>query len=352
MALFSISGLRLSAVCAAVPSRRVHNDDLALLKEPQSRAFGRVVGIHTRRVAPPGICASDLCIAAARHILEHAGLLPEEIGALVFVTQTPDHLVPGNSMLAQRRLGLPTSTYLLDLHQGCAGYVYGLASLAGLMSAAQMDKGLLLVGDTITRLLSARDRSTLPIFSDAGSATLLERAAGAPAMYFNLGSEGKGADIIQVRGGGARQPFGPDSLLLSEHEDDIQRAPIHLSMRGLDVLHYTLRYVEPNIRELLAFANGHVETPDYYVFHQANHLLNEALQRRLGVPADKAPETLLDYGNTSCATIPLTICHRLGEALAHGSKTLLLSGFGAGFSWGSALVGGENVLCPELLELD
>jgi 3-oxoacyl-[acyl-carrier-protein] synthase-3 len=123
-------------------------------------------------------------------------------------------------------------------------------------------------------------------------------------------------------------------------------------MRGLDVFRYVLKYVEPNIRELLAFANGHVDTPDYYVFHQANRLLNEALQRRLGVPAEKAPETLLDYGNTSCATIPLTICRRLAQDLAHGSKTLLLSGFGAGFSWGSALVSSESVLCPELLELD
>src|SRR5207253_29051 len=118
--------------------------------------------------------------------------------------------------------------YLLDVNQGCAGFVYGLASIASVMSAAKIEKGLLLVGDTITRLLSPKDRSTLTIFSDAGSATLLERAADTEPMHFNLGSEGGGADVIYVRAGSAREPFGPDSLSMSEAEPNVARAPIHL----------------------------------------------------------------------------------------------------------------------------
>jgi len=348
---FSISDVRLSAVAAAVPAHQVRNGDLDLLSEPEGAAFVKAVGINARRVAPPEICASDLCVAAARRILQVAGVRPEGIGVLVFVTQTPDYHLPGNSMLAQRRLGLPASTYLLDVNQGCAGYVYGLASVASLMSAARIGKGLLLVGDTITRLLSARDRSTLPIFSDAGSATLLERTSAAHPMHFNLGSDGEGADVIYVRGGGAREPFGPESLRMCEEENKVVRAPIHLSMRGMDVLHYTLKYVAPNIKELLAFANADTDTPDYYVLHQANHILNQCLLRRLGIAPEKAPETLLDYGNTSCATIPVTLCRRLGKELAQGEKALVLSGFGAGFSWGSAFISGESILCPELLEI-
>ena len=352
MALFSIPDLRFSAVAAAVPRQEVRNQDLDLLSQAAGNGFVRTVGINTRRVAPPSICASDLCIGAAQRLLEQSGVRPAEIGLIVFVTQTPDYPLPGNSMLAQRRLGLPSSTYLLDLNQGCAGYVYGLASLAGLMHATSIAKGLLLVGDTVTRLVSSRDGSTFPIFSDGGSATLLERAPEADAMHFNLGSEGLGADIIQVKGGGARKPFGPDSLLMSEEAHNVARAPVHLSMRGMDVLHYCLKYVAPNIKELLTFANGDVHTPDYYVFHQANHILNETLIRKLGVPNDKAPETLSQYGNTSSATIPVTICSRLGLELGRGSKKLLLSGFGAGFSWGSALITGKSVLCPVLLEVD
>jgi 3-oxoacyl-[acyl-carrier-protein] synthase-3 len=122
-------------------------------------------------------------------------------------------------------------------------------------------------------------------------------------------------------------------------------------MRGLDVLHYTLKYVAPSIAELLGFADDSAGTPDHYVFHQANRIVNHALMRRLGIPSEKAPETLPDYGNTSIATIPVTICHRLAGELALGSSTLLLCGFGSGFSWGSALVKVGPVFCPELIEM-
>lgn len=352
MALFSVADVRLSGISAAVPSQAVRNEDLDLLKTPDGKGFVRAVGIGTRRVAPPEVCASDLCVAAAERLLRDCDISRDEVGLLVFVTQTPDHPVPGNSMLAQRRLGLPTSTWVLDVNQGCAGYVYGLATAVSLMSAAHIRRGLLLVGDTLTRLLSSQDRSTLPIFSDAGSATLLEQSAGAEPMYFNLGSDGHGADVIQVRTGGARHPFGPASLSVRVEEPNVARAPIHLAMRGMDVLYYTMKYAVPNIHELLAFANACVDTPDYWVFHQANQILNDCLRKRLCIAPERAPETLLDYGNTSCASIPVTICVRLADALANGRRKLLLSGFGAGFSWGSALVGGESVTCPEILEVD
>lgn len=352
MAVFSIPGVRLSAVSAALPSREVCNQDLDLLDESQREVFARTVGIRRRRIAPAAICASDLCIAAAKCLLDRCQLRSAEIGLLVFVTETPDYLLPGNSMLAQARLGLPASTYLLDINQGCAGYVYGIASLAALMSSTGIDKGLLLVGDTLTRIISAKDASTLPIFSDAGSATLLERTAEREMMYFNLASKGEGADIIFVKGGGARQPFGPDSLIMTEESHNVVRAPIHLAMRGLDVLHYCSQHVTPNIKELLAFASADIDTPDYYLFHQANRLLNDCLVRQLAIPSTKVPETLSEYGNTSCATIPVTMSRRLGRQLACRSTTLLLAGFGAGFSWGSALIKAQSVVCHEPLEID
>lgn len=351
MACFSISDVRVAGIAAALPANQVHNEELGLLDESEAQAFVRTVGIKTRRVAPASISALDLCEGAARHILSLLGLQPAEIGILVFVTQTPDYPLPGNSMLAQKRLGLPSSTYLLDVNQGCAGYVYGLASIAGLMNGTKIDKGLLLVGDTITKLLSPRDRSTLTIFSDAGSATVLERSSHTEPMHFNLGSDGSGADVIRVKAGAAREPFTPEALVMSDQERNVARAPIHLAMRGMDVLHFSLKYVAPNITELLNFAHADVHTPDYFLFHQANRILNECLLKKLSIPAHKAPETLLEYGNTSCATIPVTICGRLSKAFANGGRKLLLSGFGAGFSWGSALLTADTLLCPEPLEI-
>jgi 3-oxoacyl-[acyl-carrier-protein] synthase III len=333
MASFQIDQIRVSAICAAVPAQAVRN--------PDDERFARHVGITTRRVAPATVCASDLCIRAASELIDRLQLRRENIGALVFVTQTPDYPLPGNSMLAQQALGLSTAACLLDLNQGCAGYVYGVATLASLMRATGVDTGLLLVGDTMTRLLSADDRSTVLLFSDAGSATLLESSAGARPMYFNLGADGAGMAAIQVKGGGARYPFVAES-----------GAPVHLVMRGLDVLHHITRYAEPSIRSVLADASAALGTPDHYVFHQANRVLNSALIARLGIAASQAPETLSEYGNTSCASIPVTLCRRLGERLTHAPSTLLLSGFGSGFSWGSAMIRADSIVCPDVIELD
>jgi len=342
MALFSVGGIGLEAISAAVPKQVVSNDDIELLTEAQRAKFVKAVGIRTRRVADPQTCASDLCIAAAQRVMKQAGLQPEDIGALVFVTQTPDFSLPGNSMIAQQRLSLPTSTYLLDLHQGCAGFVYGLASTTCLMNSTGIETALVLAGDTITRLLDDSDTSTVPIFSDAGSATLLTRKSEAPMMYFNLGSDGDGADVIQMKAGGARCGAAAVSA----------ERPSKLSMRGVDVMQLSLKYVEPSIRELLDFSDRAINAVDFYVLHQANRILNRSLLKKLGVPVDKAPESLLDYGNTSVATIPLTICYRLSDALNRSTQSLLLAGFGAGFSWASALVETQHPVYTELFELD
>jgi 3-oxoacyl-[acyl-carrier-protein] synthase-3 len=352
MALFSIPDIGITGICSAVPGVVADNLEVSLLPENERDAFVRWVGIRRRRIAAPSICASDLCVAAAERLLTETGDKPADIGALVFVTQTPDFLLPGNSMLVQKRLGLSTSTILLDLNQGCAGYVYGMATLSGIMSSAGIKKGLLLVGDTLSRLISPQDKSTVPIFSDAGSATLLKYSPASSPLSFNLGSDGGGATAIYVRDGGARYPFGKDSLELQEIEPGISRTPANLAMQGVDVLQYVFRYVVPNILELLEMARWSISDPDFYIFHQANRLLNEGLVKKLGLNLEKAPESLMDFGNTCSATIPVTLNHRLHRTLSEGTYKLLLSGFGVGFSWGSALLQVDSLVCPEIVELN
>ena len=351
MALFSTTNIKIAGVASCVPRDSVDNLSLDLLDSGRREAFVARVGIRTRRIAPRSVCASDLCVSAAQQLLGEAGWKAGEVGALVFVTQTPDLVLPGNSVMTQTRLGLSTSALLLDLNQGCAGYVYGLASLSALMQGAQIKRGLLLVGDTISRLLSREDASTVPIFSDAGSATLLEYSSEAEPMWFNLGSDGNGAAAICVQDGGSRNPFNPESMTVRDAGPGIRRAPAHLAMQGVDVLQYCFRYVVPNIQELLVTAGWLMSDADYCVFHQANRLLNDGLARKLGLSAAKIPESLADYGNTSSATIPVTMNHRLGDCLPQGKHKLVLSGFGAGFCWGSALVETDRIVCPPILEL-
>lgn len=352
MALFSIPNIRIAGISSAVPRVVADNLELSLLAENERDAFVKGVGIRHRRIAPPSVCASDLCIAATQRLLAETGLGPGEIGVLVFVTQTPDFLLPGNSMLAQKRLDLPTSTFLLDLNQGCAGYVYGLATLSGIMSSTGIKKGLLLVGDTISRLISPEDKSTVPIFSDAGSATLLEYSTEPAQISFNIGSDGNGSAAIYVHDGGARHPFRKESLIPQDIEPGIRRARANLAMQGVDVLQYVFRYVVPNISDLLEMARWNIADPDFYVFHQANRLLNEGLVKKLGLTREKVPESLLDFGNTCSATIPVTLNHRLHRTVSEGRHKLLLSGFGIGFSWGSALMEVDSLVCPEVFELN
>ncbi|MGZ5253771.1 MAG: 3-oxoacyl-ACP synthase III family protein [Flavitalea sp.] len=351
MALFSIPGVSVSGIAAAVPADIERNEDFDLLTESERKDFINKVGIGTRRVAPPGLCASDLCLAASKQLMEAAKITPASIGILVFVTQTPDYVLPGNSMKAQVHLGLSTSTILLDLNQGCAGYVYGLSTIAALMNASEIEYGLLLVGDTITRMLSRQDRTTFPIFSDAGSATLLQRKKTATPIYFNLGADGKGLNSIYINDGGCRNPFQSTSLDLKEEFPGVRRAGIHLRMEGVDVLNYSLKNVIPNVITLLNYSGHEVSQIDHFVFHQANRILNQSLVKKMGIPEEKVPETLSLFGNTSSATIPLTILYRLSSVLAYEKKKLLLSGFGVGFSWGSALIDMEKIICPPLIEL-
>ena len=328
----------------AVPDNCVDNTELDILDVAEREAFVKKVGIGSRRVAPAGLCASDLCMAATERIMSLKGYKYSDFGALVFVTQTPDYLLPGNCAIVQSRLGLAHSTFMLDINQGCAGYVYGLATLTSVMKSTGIEKGLLLVGDTITRLLSETDKSTVPIFSDAGSATVLEQTDNGGMMHFNLGADGQGAEVIRVAAGGARNP------IRSIKEEN--RSSSCLSMKGIDVLNYSFRYVKPNIEALFTQAGWDMGSVDYFIFHQANKILNDSLLRKLGIPPEKAPETLGDFGNTSCATIPMTINHKIGKQLETESLRLMLSGFGVGFSWGSALINMGPVHCPELLEIN
>jgi 3-oxoacyl-[acyl-carrier-protein] synthase-3 len=352
MALFVAPGVQIAGIAAAVPASRVSNQQLDLFDDGEKQDFIAKIGIDSRRIAPPGLCSSDLCAAAAGRLLQEAGVDAGSVGVLVFVTQTPDYLLPGNSMVVQQTLGISSGALLLDLNQGCAGYLYGLSVIFSVMRTCAIDYGLLLVGDTITRLVSPLDRATLPIFSDAGSATLLKRAESGRASYFNLEADGRGCHAICVEGGGGRHPFGMESLLIREESPGVSRAAIHLGMNGIDVLNYSLKNVAPNIRALLDYAHCDQEAVDYFIFHQANRILNESIVKKCGIPREKVPETLSEFGNTSSATIPLTLSFRLGPTLWREPKKLLLSGFGVGFSWGSALIDTEKLICPPLLEIN
>lgn len=350
MPIASIDGIKLSGIAASVPKNTESNRDYPFPTEKEKELFIKTVGIENRRVAPVGLTASDLCLAAANELISKLGVNKDEIKVLVFVSQTPDYLIPPTSTILQDKLNLPKDCIALDINLGCSGYVYGLFVASSLMRTMRARKGILLVGDVSTSCLSQEDKSTAPIFSDAGSATLLEMCE-ENKIYFNLQNDGSGFEAISIPDGGMRNPFKEESLEVKDIEKGIRRNATHLIMQGMDVFNFSLREVAPNIKALLSEVNEQIDNVDYFVLHQANKLMNDSIRKKLGIEPERLPLSLKNFGNTSSASIPITMVTELGDELRGKNLKLVLSGFGVGLSWGSVLVDIDKITCLPLLEV-
>lgn len=351
MPIASIDGIRLSGLAASVPKDIQSNRDYPFSTDRERELFIKTVGIEQRRVAPIGLTASDLCYEAADKLFTELGIDRKEIKVLVFVSQTPDYLIPPTSTILQDRLGLPNDCMSIDINLGCSGYVYGLFVASSLMKSLGASKALLLVGDVSTSCLSSEDKSTAPIFSDGGSATILEKGGEAEVMHFNLQNDGSGFRAISIPDGGMKSPFSSASLEMRQLDKGIKRNATHLIMEGLEVFNFSQREVVPNIKALLEGISQQARAFDYFVFHQANRLLNEAIRKKLGLEPNQVPYSLKEFGNTSSASIPVTMVTQIREALEQKKLNLVLSGFGVGLSWGSVSLKTDKITCLPLLEI-
>lgn len=344
MALSILHNVRFAGMASCVPHRILDNvRDCPPSQRSERERLVRNIGIQTRRICPEWQCFSDLAFVATEKLLEELQWQREEIDALIVVTQSPDYLIPATAIILQNRLGLPHSTIAFDVNLGCSGYPFGLHLVGSMISAGGVKKALLLVGD---RSANVKD----PLFSDAGTATALEFDASAPPMYFDLNSDGSGYRAIMLPAGGHRSPFGVQHLIPTRDEHGILHSPADLILDGPAVLSFSTQRVPPAVQRLLEYAQLDKEQVDYFVFHQANRMINETIRKKLGLPAEKVPSSLHDLGNTSGASLPVTMTARLHEQLGSGKHKLLLSGFGIGLSWGTAIVDIEGGKFPAMLE--
>ena len=281
------------------------------------------------------ICASDYCAAAAENLFAETSIKREEIGAVIFVTQTPDYFLPATSHLLHTRLGLPRDCAAFDVGLGCSGFVYGVYIAASL--AQNIDKKvLLLCGDTVTRDIFEEDLSGLSIFGDAGSATIVSKHQG-QKIFFNLQTFGELSDAIIMRRGAYRNPFIVENNSLNVHEN-------FSSMDGIEVMNFSTTYVPDNLIDLMKFAKVELSEIGGVILHQANLMIVRDIAARLNLTLEKVPFKSARIGNTSSASIPVTLCEmkRLGENVNFLSA---LSGFGVGMSLASAIVDLKNLIC-------
>ncbi len=352
MAICSVSNAKIAGISVAIPEHfRSRVDDETVFGKEIVAKIQQHSGVMRRPVTLGGLCASDLCFAAAERLLENLNWSRESIDALIFVTQTPDYVLPATSCTLQQRLGLTKHCAAFDVNLGCSGYVYGLWLAGQILASASMRRTLLLVGDTISRIVSPMDRGAALLFGDAGSATALERTDDEAPMLFELGTDGRGRDHLIVPAGSFRRPHTDLTQLRTEREGGAMRSDEDLFMDGAEVFSFAIREVAPLIKNVLSQAGWSKESLDALVLHQANEFILQHVAKRLGLPREKVPSSLENYGNTSSASIPLTMVVSLGERLKASAQRLVLAGFGVGWSWGAVALscGPVDIIGPLLI---
>lgn len=330
-----IKNVSIAGITTCVPKNVEENSTLAFFKEGEAEKVILSTGIERRRIVDSGVTSGDLCCAAAEDLLQGLGWNKEDVDCLIFVSQTPDYIFPATSCVIQGKMGLPESCCCFDISYGCSGWVYGLSVISAMISTGVMKKGLLLVGDTTSTFKSAKDKTSRPLFGDAGTATAVMYNPEANDMTFSLHANGKKYDAIIVPDGGCRNPFSLSSLQETELEEGVVRTPLHSVMKGMDVFSFGITKGPEVTKDVLEYAGRTVEDVDFFVFHQANKFMNEKIRKKLKIDENKCPYSLRDFGNVSCATIPLTIDYRFKDAIELNGKEMVATAFGVGLSWGS-----------------
>jgi 3-oxoacyl-[acyl-carrier-protein] synthase-3 len=347
MAIIKYKNVVISAISACVPSKIVSNYDLNyLISQEEIDKTVNAIGIKERRIVDPDVCASDLCYKATEKLLKDNNIKKESIDLLLFLSQLPDYKIPATAPILQDKLGLPKTTAALDLSLGCSGYVYGLATAMSFASQEGINRVLLLVGETFSKIVNKLDKVNVPLYGDAGTATLIEKKEGNEAV-FSLYSDGAGKNAVMVKAGEARFPDTTESLIPHEAEDGNIRADNEVFMDGMDVFNFALSVVPKSVKEICTIANIDIMDVDRIVLHQANKFMTDFIVKRLKYPSERVPYCLDKYGNTSSVSIPLTISSELaGKEI----NNIVMCGFGAGLSWGSAYLNLRNCNISTIIE--
>ena len=331
MAFVYSDGIGIAGIACAVPDNQVTVDSfIPVFGEEIPAKFSAGTGIKAMYKALPNQTAGDLAYAAAESLFSHITIDRNKIGALVFVTQSPDYRRPATACVLQHRLGLSMDCAAMDVGLGCSGFIYGLQTAMSLMEHSDMEYCLLLLGETASKLVHPLDRSVVMMYGDAGAAILLERQAAAKTTTLLRSDGGRFKAIILPAGGFRDMNPSHDSFLCN---DGIERSLYDIYMEGTSVFSFSISDVPKAIQEYLRKTNTVPSDYDLFLFHQANYFIIRQLSKKLNVSKEKVPISLDKYGNTGGISIPLTLCSNYVECNI-GVKKILMAGFGIGLSWG------------------
>lgn len=308
-----------------------------LTNDPNNK-LTKKLGISTRYIAEQNETASDLAIRAAEKLFAKGICQKCEIDFLLFCTQAPDYILPTTACIIQDKLKLPIRCGALDFNLGCSGFIYGLALAKGLIESGQAKKVLLLTADTYSKFIHKQDLGTSLLFGDAAAATLITESSDDDVGPFVFGTDGSGAKDLIIYAGAAREPMDSEALIEVEDEKGNVGTRSNLYMNGAEVFNFAMREVPKAVADLLHKERTTLNDYDYFIFHQANAYMLEALRRRLGIDKNKFSVQLKDCGNTVSSTIPIALKREIEQGHIKNGDKVLLVGFGVGLSWGACAI--------------
>lgn len=323
-----------------LPEKVLSNIELASIYEGwTAEKILTKTGISTRHVSGEGETAVDLAEKAARKLFG-MGVDPKSIDYILLCTQSPDYKLPSSACILQDRLGIPTSAGALDFGLGCSGFVYGLSLAKGLIQGKMAKNVLLLTADTYTKYIHPMDKSVRTIFGDGAAATLIDAAMADDIGSFVFGTDGRGADKLIVRTGGAREPISRCGTEISELTDASGnvRTRDNIFMNGPEIFNFTLDVVPRTMDEVCDKNGIDRDAVDFYVFHQANKFMLDTIRKVNAIPRDKYYVDLEDTGNTVSSSIPIALSRARERGIIKPGMRVLIMGFGVGLSWGSTLL--------------
>lgn len=305
-----------------VPERVLTNDELAALVDTSDEWIVARTGIRERRIAAPEQALSDLALPAALEALDDAGVRGADIDLLIVATVTPDMMFPTTSAILAARLGADDAG-AYDLLAGCTGFMYAIAQAYGMLAGGLARRALVVGGDVLSKILDWSDRSTAVLFGDGAGAVVLEPVATGGFLGFELGADGAGGEHLWLPGSGSRQFDDPDSFV---------------KMNGREVFRFATRVMVSSAQAILSQCGRTADEVDVYVPHQANKRIIDHALGKLGIPAEKTVVNVDRYGNTSSGSIPLALADARADGRLRGGQLVLMTGMGAGLTWGSALI--------------
>jgi 3-oxoacyl-[acyl-carrier-protein] synthase-3 len=314
---------------AAVPDQRLTNAELERRVDTNDQWIVERTGIRERRIVADGETTASLAIEAGAAAIKQAGLTPDAIDLLVVATATSEQTIPHTGAFVADGLGIHCGSF--DLNAGCAGFVYVLIVGASMLTAGNLDHVLVIGAETLSRFTDPLDRGTCILFGDAAAAMVLSASPddGPGLIAWDLGTDGSATGLLEIPAGGSRMPATAETVANGDH---------YLHMAGPEVFRRAVRIVVESANAALARAEIDVSSVSWFAPHQANIRIIDSAAGRLGIPPERVLVNIDRYGNTSAASIPLVLAEAAEDGRLADGDLILLSGFGAGLTWGSALL--------------